>query len=60
MVDSSSTNRYTILISPGSYEEQLSIQDKYIDLVALNLGSVKIFERVGAYRTPPIEMSSKK
>ena len=59
VIDSSSTNRYTILISAGEYEEQLSIQDKYIDLVALNLGSVKIFERVGAYRTPPIEMSSK-
>lgn len=59
IVDSSITNRYTILIAPGIYEEAVSINDKYIDLVALDLGSVTITEKSGQYYTPPIEMSSR-
>lgn len=57
--DSSPTKRYTILVMPGIYEESVSMYDKYIDLVALNLGSVVIIEKSGQYYTPPIEMSSR-
>ena len=56
--DSSATKRYTILIMPGTYQEAVSIQTKYIDLIGINLGSVTLINKSGSYDTPPLEMSS--
>lgn len=57
ITDSSPSKRYTIMIMAGTYEEQVSIQTKHIDLVALNLGSVTLISKSGQYDSPPLEMS---
>lgn len=57
IADSGPYRRYTILIMPGEYNEAVSIQTKYIDLVGWNLGSVVIRTTSGEYATPPLEMS---
>lgn len=47
----------TILIMPGTYEEQIDTKNKNIHLVGYNKETCIILDKTGMYNTPPIEIS---